>query len=82
MSVHWSARAALGEVGERLTQGEKAAVYAATWERIESEDDPQLKRLAGEWRAFASGVDDYQEQIGRLCSHEPPPSQLAQPNRQ
>lgn len=48
LSVHWSARAALGEVGERLAQGEKAAVYVATWERIESENDPRLKRHAGE----------------------------------
>lgn len=48
LSVHWSARAALGEVGERLAQGEKAAVYVATWERIESDDDPRLKRRAGE----------------------------------
>lgn len=43
LAVHWSARNALGDVGERMARGEKAAVYLAQWHRIESEYDPRLK---------------------------------------
>jgi len=46
LSVHWSAAAALGETGERLARGEKAAVYLARWDRIEAETDPLLKETS------------------------------------
>lgn len=47
LAVHWSVQAALGHVGELMVTGTKAAAYLVTWERIESEDDPRLKAVAG-----------------------------------
>ena len=47
LAVHWSVQAALGHVGELMVTGSKAAAYLVTWERIESEDDPRLKPVAG-----------------------------------
>ncbi|GAB3080075.1 MULTISPECIES: hypothetical protein [Corynebacterium] len=46
LSVHWSAAAALGETGERLARGERAAVYLARWDRIETDNDPLLKETS------------------------------------
>lgn len=46
LSVHWSVSAALGEVGERMARKEKAAVYLARWERIESDEDPRLRETS------------------------------------
>ncbi|MCP1388608.1 hypothetical protein M5J20_10530 [Corynebacterium sp. TA-R-1] len=46
LSVHWSAAAALGETGERLARGDKAAVYLARWDRIETDNDPLLKETS------------------------------------
>ncbi|MCT1629244.1 hypothetical protein M3B04_09925 [Corynebacterium sanguinis] len=46
LSVHWSAAAALGETGEQLARGEKAAVYLARWDRIETDSDPLLKETS------------------------------------
>lgn len=46
LSVHWSVSAALGEVGERMARKEKAAVYLARWERIESDEDPRLNETS------------------------------------
>lgn len=46
LSVHWSAAAALGETGERLARGERAAVYLARWDRIETDTDPLLKETS------------------------------------
>ena len=46
LSVHWSAAAALGETGERLARDEKAAVYLARWNRIETNNDPLLKETS------------------------------------
>lgn len=46
LSVHWSATAALGETGERLARGERAAVYLARWDRIEADTDPLLKETS------------------------------------
>lgn len=46
LSVHWSAAAALGQTGERLARGEKAAVYLARWDRIETDNDPLLKEMS------------------------------------
>lgn len=47
LAVHWSAQAVLGPAGELMTNGTKAAAYLVTCERIESEDDPRLKVVAG-----------------------------------
>ena len=47
LAVHWSVQAALGHVGELMATGMRAAAYLVTWERIESEDDPRLKAVAG-----------------------------------
>lgn len=47
LAVHWSTHAALGHVGELMATGTKAAAYLVTRERIESEDDPRLKAVAG-----------------------------------
>lgn len=47
LAVHWSSQAALGHVGERSATGTKAAAYLVAWERIESDDDPRLKSVAG-----------------------------------
>lgn len=47
LAVHWSTQAALGHVGELMATGMRAAAYLVTWERIESEDDPRLKAVAG-----------------------------------
>lgn len=46
-AVHWSVQAALGHVGELMVTGTKAVAYLVTWERIESENDPRLKAVAG-----------------------------------
>lgn len=46
LSVHWSAAAALGETGERLARGERAAVYLARWDRVETDNDPLLKEMS------------------------------------
>lgn len=46
LSVHWHIAAALGETGERLARGEKAAVYLARWDRIETDNDPLLKETS------------------------------------
>lgn len=46
LSVHWSVSAALGEVGQRMARKEKAAVYLARWERIESDEDPRLSEMS------------------------------------
>lgn len=46
LSVHWHIAAALGETGERLARGEKAAVYLARWDRIEADNDPLLKETS------------------------------------
>lgn len=46
LSVHWSVSAALGEVGERMARKERAAVYLARWDRVESDNDPRLKETS------------------------------------
>lgn len=46
LSVHWSVSAALGEVGERMARKERAAVYLARWDRIESDEDPRLRETS------------------------------------
>lgn len=46
LSVHWSVSAELGEVGERMAQKERAAVYLARWDRIESDEDPRLRETS------------------------------------
>ncbi|MCQ4618278.1 hypothetical protein KBX10_04195 [Corynebacterium sp. CCUG 59401] len=43
LSVHWSVSATLNEVGKRMPRKERAAVYFARWERVESNEDPRLK---------------------------------------
>jgi len=47
LAVHWSTQAALGHVGEFMATGTKVSAYLVTWERIESEDAPWLKAVAG-----------------------------------